>query len=275
MFCGTALAIGALVAGTQGFFDDDILRSPIGTVEGPGSELRSAAGPSAAGFAGLARSVAPAVVTIAARAVDEDTVQRSHPIWSPHDAPRPRLGTSVGSGFFISADGYAVTNHHVVNGSVVAEVRLDDGKVYKARVVGTDRASDLALLKVDGRSDFVHVKFADKSPNVGDWIITIGNPYGLRGTVTAGIVSAQGRDVAKSEGSANYQDLIQIDAPVNKGNSGADVRPRWQCCRCQLHHIFPDRWFHRHRLCDQRGKGQVRRKRQTRPIPARLTDLCL
>jgi serine protease Do len=87
-------------------------------------------------------------------------------------------------------------------------------------VVGTDRASDLALLKVDGRDDFVHVRFADESPSVGDWIITIGNPYGLRGTVTAGIVSAQGRDVAKSEVSANYQDLIQIDAPVNKGNSG-------------------------------------------------------
>jgi serine protease Do len=88
-------------------------------------------------------------------------------------------------------------------------------------VVGTDRGSDLALLKVDGRDDFVHVKFADRPPNVGDWIITIGNPYGLRGTVTAGIVSAQGRDVAKSDDSqATYQDLIQIDAPVNKGNSG-------------------------------------------------------
>lgn len=219
IFCGTAVAIGTLLAGAQGFFDD-ILRSPIGAVESPAAELRSTAGPSAAGFAGLARSVAPAVVTIAARAVDEDAVQHSHPIGSPYEAPRPRLGTSLGSGFFISANGYAVTNNHVVNGSNVADVRLEDGKVYKARVVGTDRASDLALLKVDGRDDFAHVKFADKSPNVGDWIITIGNPYGLRGTVTAGIVSAEGRDVAKSEVSANYQDLIQIDAPVNKGNSG-------------------------------------------------------
>jgi serine protease Do len=220
VFCGTAVAIGALLAGTQGSFFDDILRSPTGIAEGLGAESRSMAGPSAAGFAGLARAVAPAVVTIAARAVDEDAVQRSHAIGAPYDAPRPRSGTSLGSGFFISADGYAVTNDHVVNGSTVAEVRLDDGKVYKARVVGTDRASDLALLKVDGRDDFAHVRFADKSPNVGDWIITVGNPYGLRGTVTAGIVSAQGRDVAKSAVSANYQDLIQIDAPVNKGNSG-------------------------------------------------------
>jgi serine protease Do len=221
MFCGTTVAIGALLATTQGSFDDNILRSPVALVDRPGAALRSTPGPNAAGFAGLARAVKPAVVTIAARAMDEDTVQRSHVIGSPYEAPRPRLGTSLGSGFFISVDGYAVTNDHVVKGSAVVEVRLDDGKVYKAKVVGTDRGSDLALLKVDGRDDFVHVKFADRPPNVGDWIITIGNPYGLRGTVTAGIVSAQGRDVAKSDDSqATYQDLIQIDAPVNKGNSG-------------------------------------------------------
>jgi serine protease Do len=117
----------------------------------------------------------------------------------------------------VRSDGYAVTNNHVVNGSVGTEVRLDDGKTYKATVVATDPTSDLALLKIDGRNDFPHVKFADKAPNVGERIISVGNPFGLGGTVTAGIVSARGRDISKSSAS---KDLIQIDAPINRGNSG-------------------------------------------------------
>jgi serine protease Do len=103
----------------------------------------------------------------------------------------------------------------------MAEIRLDDGKIYKARVVGTDPTSDLALLKIDGRNDFPHVKFAEQAANVGDRIISVGNPFGLRGTVTAGIVSARGRDVSRSSASEpTYEDLTQIDAPINKGNSG-------------------------------------------------------
>src|SRR5262249_47213853 len=91
----------------------------------------------------------------------------------------------------------------------------------KARIVGTDPTSDLALLKIDGRNDFPHVKFAEKAPNVGDRIISVGNPFGLAGTVTAGIVSARGRDVSRSSASEpTYEDLIQIDASINKGNSG-------------------------------------------------------
>ena len=124
--------------------------------------------------------------------------------------------TGQGSGFFISADGYAVTNNHVVDKAETVEVTTDDGKTYTAKVIGTDPRTDLALIKVDGRSDFPFVKLADKAPRIGDWVLAVGNPFGLGGTVTAGIVSARGRDI----GAGPYDDFIQIDAPVNKGNSG-------------------------------------------------------
>ena len=177
----------------------------------------------AGGFATLAENVKPAVTAVTARSLDDDPRSNAvdgglpHP---PYGAPdRPRFATSLGSGFFITADGYIVTNDHVLGGSSVAEVKLDDGRVYKARVVGSDRASDIALLKIDGRSGFAHVQLAEALPNVGDRVITVGNPFGLGGTVTAGIVSALGRDVSQSA----YQNLIQIDAPVNKGNSGGPI----------------------------------------------------
>src|SRR5207237_1986152 len=97
--------------------------------------------------------------------------------------------TSQGSGFFISADGYAVTNHHVVKGAKTAEIRTDSKQAYRAHIVATDPGSDLALLKIEGRDDFPYVHFAEARPRIGDWIITIGNLFGLAGTVTAGIVS--------------------------------------------------------------------------------------
>ena len=131
-------------------------------------------------------------------------------------APREHLVTGQGSGFFISADGYAVTNNHVVDKADTVEVTVDDGKTYTAKVIGTDPRTDIALIKVDGRSDFPYVRLADKAPRVGDWVLAVGNPFGLGGTVTAGIVSARGRDI----GAGPYDDFVQIDAPVNKGNSG-------------------------------------------------------
>jgi serine protease Do len=121
-----------------------------------------------------------------------------------------------GSGFFISPDGYAVTNNHVVDHAKSVQVTTDDGAIYTAKVVGTDQKTDLALIKVDGKSDFPYVKFADQAPRVGDWVVAVGNPFGLGGTVTAGIVSARGRDI----GAGPYDDYVQIDAPINKGNSG-------------------------------------------------------
>ena len=131
--------------------------------------------------------------------------------------PRGRgMVTGQGSGFFISADGYAVTNNHVVDSADKVEVTTDDGKTYTAKVIGTDARTDLALIKVEGGSDFPFTKLSDAKPRIGDWVLAVGNPFGLGGTVTAGIVSASGRDI----GNGPYDDFIQIDAPVNKGNSG-------------------------------------------------------
>jgi serine protease Do len=124
--------------------------------------------------------------------------------------------TGQGSGFFISADGFAVTNNHVVDGADKVEVTTDDGKVHTAKVIGTDPRTDLALIKVDGVSNLAFAKLSDSQPRIGDWVLAVGNPFGLGGTVTAGIVSARGRDI----GNGPYDDFIQIDAPVNKGNSG-------------------------------------------------------
>src|SRR5450755_2935190 len=120
-----------------------------------------------------------------------------------------------GSGFFISSDGYAVTNNHVVEGAEKVEVTTDAGKTYAAKVIGTDSRTDVALIKVDG-SDFPFAKLSEGKARIGDWVLAVGNPFGLGGTVTAGIVSANGRDI----GNGPYDDFIQIDAPVNKGNSG-------------------------------------------------------
>ncbi len=128
-----------------------------------------------------------------------------------------RFGMAQGSGFFISADGYAITNNHVVEKAEEVELTTDDGGTFKAKVIGTDPRTDLALLKVDGaKKNFPFVKLASTTPRIGDWVVAIGNPFGLGGTVTAGIVSARGRDI----GSGPYDDFLQIDAAVNRGNSG-------------------------------------------------------
>jgi serine protease Do len=135
----------------------------------------------------------------------------------PNGMPqRHQTITGEGSGFFISSDGYAVTNNHVVDHAKSVQVTTDDGVKYSAKVVGTDPKTDLALIKVEGKSDFAYVNFAEHAPRVGDWVVAVGNPFGLGGTVTAGIVSARGRDI----GSGPYDDYVQIDAPINKGNSG-------------------------------------------------------
>jgi len=130
--------------------------------------------------------------------------------------PKRKFSMGQGSGFFISADGYAITNNHVVAKAEEVEVKTDNGKTYTAKVIGTDPKTDLALIKVQGRNDFPFVKLAEQAPRVGDWVVAVGNPFGLDGSVTAGIVSARGRDI----GAGPYDDFIQIDAPVNKGNSG-------------------------------------------------------
>jgi serine protease Do len=133
------------------------------------------------------------------------------------ERPQRRSNTSVGSGFLISEDGFVVTNNHVVSGEESVTVILDDGSEYSAKVVGTDDKTDLALLKIeDNGRDFTYVKFSEAEPRVGDWVVAVGNPFGLGGTVTAGIISAHGRQI----GAGPYDDFLQIDAAVNRGNSG-------------------------------------------------------
>ena len=134
----------------------------------------------------------------------------------PFHGPRRRGGMAQGSGFIISSDGYAVTNNHVVQDADEVSVTLKDGTEYKADVIGTDPKTDLALIKIKVGGAFAHVKFATAEPCVGDWVMAVGNPFGLGGTVTTGIISARGRDI----GSGPYDDFLQIDASINKGNSG-------------------------------------------------------
>jgi serine protease Do len=191
-----------------------------------------AAGP--ASFADIVDRVKGAVVsvkvTLADVAEDEDGPPLRHggPVerfFKRFGLPLPdeerRLGpphdrdVAQGSGFFISPDGYIVTNNHVVEHASAVTVTTDSGRTLPAKVIGVDPKTDLALLKAEG-ANFPSVPFAAKPPRVGDWVIAVGNPFGLGGTVTAGIVSARGRDI----GSGPYDDFIQIDAPVNHGNSG-------------------------------------------------------
>src|SRR5690606_12505288 len=144
----------------------------------------------------------------------ERRAERDHRRHGNRERTRP---VSQGSGFFISGDGYIVTNNHVVQGGQSFTVVLDDGSELEAKLVGADRRTDLAVLKVDASRDFTYVTFADDGKvRVGDWVVAVGNPFGLGCTVTAGIVSARGRDI----GAGPYDDFIQIDAAVNRGNSG-------------------------------------------------------
>jgi serine protease Do len=189
------------------------------------------AGPRPAGFADVVEKVKPAVFGIKVKIEQGDNAitpesfsDESLPRMGPNPKRAPgnsgnkglRAETAQGAGFLISPDGYGVTSSHVMERSSRAEITTDDGATYSARLVGADGQSDLALIKVEGRADFPYVRLADRQPRIGDWVLAIGSPYGLSGTVTAGIVSARGRDI----GSSSYDDFVQIDAPVNQGNSG-------------------------------------------------------
>jgi serine protease Do len=186
------------------------------------------------GFADIVEKVKPAVISVRVKMErpgnshlnNDNDEEIPFPPGSPFERFFRRFGmpnipngpqtvTGQGSGFFITADGYAVTNNHVVQNAESVRVTTDDGKSFTAKVIGTDPRTDVALIKVDG-GNFPFVKLTEETPRVGDWVLAVGNPFGLGGTVTAGIVSARGRDI----GAGPYDDFIQIDAPVNKGNSG-------------------------------------------------------
>jgi serine protease Do len=183
------------------------------------------------GFADLVEAVRPAVVSVYVQGTEPDAESNYFQNLPPNSPLRrffqqfgeqfgqqqpPQRFEAAGSGFAISADGYFVTNNHVVENANDVTVVFDDGTQKPARIVGTDDRTDLAVLKVDGLTDQPFVKFAETSPRVGDWVIAMGNPFGLGGTVTQGVVSAKGRDI----GGSGYGDFLQIDAAVNRGNSG-------------------------------------------------------
>jgi serine protease Do len=225
------LAIAVVAAGTSGFSTPSV-PSVIATAHAETMQRST-------GFADIVEKVKPAVISVRVKvdATAKMTSMNGNDDASPMQPGAPldkffeqfggrgmpkgfpqgkRAVTGEGSGFFISADGYAVTNNHVVDRAKTVQVTMDDGSVYDAKVVGSDSKTDLALIKVNASKSFPFVKFADRDPRVGDWVVAVGNPFGLGGTVTAGIVSARGRDI----GSGPYDDYIQIDAPINKGNSG-------------------------------------------------------
>jgi serine protease Do len=203
---------------------------PVFTFPAEAAEVDAIGVPAPLGFADIIERVKPAVVGVRVKVEDtgaaDDTQQQQQQ--RPVDPPGRKFGTptpgkpapnpsiALGSGFFISGDGYVVTNNHVVANGVGFEVTTDSGKTYQAKVVGTDPQTDLAILKVSASTEFAYVRFATGLPRVGDWVLAVGNPFGLGGTVTAGIVSAHSRDI----GEGPYDDFIQIDAPVNIGNSG-------------------------------------------------------
>lgn len=139
---------------------------------------------------------------------------------SPHRGAPSAREMGVGSGFVVSADGTIVTNNHVIDGADSITVRLKDGKELPARLVGADSKTDLAVLKVDAGQPLPSLGWGDSEhARVGDWVVAVGNPFGLTGTVTAGIISSRGRDT----GASPYVDFIQIDAPLNSGNSGGPL----------------------------------------------------
>ncbi|MPZ37540.1 MAG: Do family serine endopeptidase [Rhizobiales bacterium] len=231
---------------TAVFFAPDVsVRSTFPAAQAQNLSQQAQTAQRPVGFADIVERVKPAVISVRVRVDSKPRLSMQNspfPQGSPMDRffrrwgvpegdergqdnsrrgiPVPPRGgrnvTGQGSGFFITADGYAVTNNHVVDRASNVQVIADDGKTYDARVIGTDPRTDLALIKVDGRSDFPFVALAESSPRIGDWVLAVGNPFGLGGTVTAGIVSASGRDI----GAGPYDDFIQIDAPVNRGNSG-------------------------------------------------------
>lgn len=134
--------------------------------------------------------------------------------------PPGRHVRGLGSGFIVDPSGYVVTNNHVVSGAMEVKVTLNDGTSHSAKVVGRDEKTDLALMKIDVDEPLPAVVFGDSdAARVGDWVLTVGNPFGLGGTVNAGIISARGRDIQ----SGPYDDYLQIDAPINRGNSGGPL----------------------------------------------------
>ncbi len=181
-------------------------------------------------FADLAEKLIPSVVNISTTQTVVTNINPfpfEFPPGSPFEdlfkefgTPQKRKASALGSGFIIDSKGIVITNNHVIKGAEDIIVRVDGNKEYKAKVIGADPLSDVAVLQIESQEKFIAVKFgnSDKA-RIGDWVIAIGNPFGLGGTVTSGIISARNRDI----GLSRYEDYIQTDASINVGNSGGPL----------------------------------------------------
>ena len=183
-----------------------------------------------ASFADLAEKLMPSVVNIS---TTQTVVTNTNPfpfefppgspfedLFKEFGTPQKRKASALGSGFIIDAKGIVITNNHVIQGAEDILVRVDGDKEYKAKVIGADPLSDIAVLEIETKDNFKPVKFGDSDKaRIGDWVIAIGNPFGLGGTVTAGIISARNRSI----GLSRYEDFIQTDASINQGNSGGPL----------------------------------------------------
>ena len=181
-------------------------------------------------FADLAERLMPSVVNISST---QTVVTRGNPFpfefppGSPFEdmfkefgTPQKRKASALGSGFIIDAKGIVITNNHVIKDAEDILVRVNGDKEYSAKIIGSDPLSDIAVLQIDSKDKFVPVKFGDSDKaRIGDWVIAIGNPFGLGGTVTSGIISARNRAI----GLTRYEDYIQTDASINQGNSGGPL----------------------------------------------------
>ena len=179
-------------------------------------------------FAELAEKLMPSVVNISTTTTittKSNPFPFQFPPGSPfkdmfEGAPKERQTSALGSGFIIDANGIVITNNHVIKGADDVFVKVNGNKDYKATIIGADPLSDIAVLKIETNDKFTPVKFGDSDKaRIGDWVIAIGNPFGLGGTVTSGIVSARNRSI----GLTRYEDYIQTDASINQGNSGGPL----------------------------------------------------
>ena len=181
-------------------------------------------------FADLAEKLMPSVVNISTTqtiTTSTNPFPFQFPPGSPFEdmfkefgTPQTRKASALGSGFIIDANGIVITNNHVIKGAEDIIVRVNGDKEFKAKVIGSDPLSDIAVLKIDTDQKFKTVKFGDSDKaRIGDWVLAIGNPFGLGGTVTSGIISARNRSI----GLARYEDFIQTDASINQGNSGGPL----------------------------------------------------
>jgi serine protease Do len=177
------------------------------------------------GFADLAERLSPAVVNISTAQSVSPGGMPTFPPGSPLErfndllGDQPRIANSLGSGFIIDASGLVVTNNHVVDEADEVEVTLFDGRTLPAEIIGRDPATDLAVLRVSPDAPLPAVPFGDsETARVGDWVVAIGNPFGLGGSLTAGVISARGREIG-----GRYDDYIQTDVAINRGNSGGPL----------------------------------------------------